>query len=64
MNDGNENIMAVEAIENYLIEIDNQIERISPTSKLEREARQALSDDIEDIRSGSLPNLRIYCEGD
>ena len=56
--------MAVENIENYLDMIDNQIDRISPTSNMLRTAKQQVTEDVEEIRTGSLPNLRILCEGD
>lgn len=64
MNDGNENIVHVNAIEGLMSEVNAHLELIDPKYYKEQTAKEQALKEANDFQTGALYALRILYEGD
>lgn len=58
------NIYHVNVIEGLLSEINAHLEMVNPHNSRQLEAKEQTVDDINELQTGTLYNLRVVCEGD
>ena len=64
MNNGNENIVHVETIENLIKEIKSEIESIWAVGAKQTSVKEEALEYINDFEEGPLPSMRTLFEGD
>ena len=64
MNNGNENIVHVEAIENLCSEINAHIELLNPAGARQTLSKEQALEDMNEFQIGTLHDMRTLFEGD